>query len=170
MLMMTKHLNATLYRPVEYCKAVTDTTSVVRLQTMRGSGDFIVHDVPRSREVGQSYISSIFTTLRAAAWAAALVFFRARPQLLLCNGPGTCIPVVFGVLLRRILFGWMPGADCCVVFVESYCRVETLSLTGKLLYFTCTADLFVVHWKELNQRFPDAVLTSSFIRHGEEKG
>ena len=49
--------------------------------------------LPRAREVGQSYLSSIFTTLRAM-WAAVALAFSQRPDLLLVNGPGTCLPVV----------------------------------------------------------------------------
>ncbi|KAJ0082689.1 hypothetical protein Patl1_10136 [Pistacia atlantica] len=45
----------------------------------------------RSREVGQSYISSVWTTLLAIAHALWLMI-RIRPQVVLCNGPGTCIP------------------------------------------------------------------------------
>ncbi|RRT54701.1 hypothetical protein B296_00032978 [Ensete ventricosum] len=46
----------------------------------------------RSREVGQSYIISIGTTLIATAHALWLVI-RIRPQVIICNDPGTCIPL-----------------------------------------------------------------------------
>ena len=46
-------------------------------------------------------------------------------------------------------------------FCESYCLVETLSLTVKLLY--SITDLFVVHWPELHQKFPRTVLVSTFV-------
>jgi beta-1,4-N-acetylglucosaminyltransferase len=36
--------------------------------------------IPRSREVGQSYVTSVFTTLYSLAWAAWMVT-RHRPQL-----------------------------------------------------------------------------------------
>ena len=49
--------------------------------------------LPRAREVGQSYLTSVFTTLRAL-WAAVALAFSQRPDLLLVNGPGTCLPVV----------------------------------------------------------------------------
>jgi len=169
MLLMTKHLSTSHYYPIHYCKAATDSTSLDRLRTAQkdknsnngaddsaSSSTWRNHDIPRSREVGQSYWSSIFSTLYAFGFALRLVA-RLRPRLLLCNGPGTCIPVCLAALLYRILFGW----HCRIVFVESYCRVQTLSLTGKLLYRT--ADLFVVHWKELREKYPETVLTSSFI-------
>lgn len=44
--------------------------------------------VPRSRSVGQSWLTTPFTTLRAL-WASVGLVFRLRPDLILCNGPGT---------------------------------------------------------------------------------
>ena len=162
-LFMTKYLSRDIYRPIHYCKASTDSTSLDRLrsaQTEEQEGnDIFVHDIPRSREVGQSYLSSIFTTLYAFGFALLLVA-RLRPRLLLCNGPGTCIPLCAAVLWWRVLLvGW----TCPIVFCESYCRVQTLSLTGKLLYHSGLAELFVVHWKELHEKYPGTVLTTTFI-------
>lgn len=48
--------------------------------------------LPRSREVGQSYLTSIVSTLYATLYALGLVW-RQMPSLVLCNGPGTCVPV-----------------------------------------------------------------------------
>ena len=39
-----------------------------------------------------------------------------------------------------------------VVYVESFCRVETLSLSGKILYYM--ADQFVVQWPQLSDKYP----------------
>lgn len=153
-LSMTQHLDPRNYHPIEYCKADTDTTSTMRLN--RGS-DAVVHNIPRSREVKQSYISSVATTLYAIVYSIALVA-RVRPDLVLCNGPGTGLPICLAGFMFRIL-GWCEGQ---VVFIESYCRVETLSLTGKLLY--PFADMFVVHWKELHQRHPSSQLVTSFVQ------
>lgn len=108
--------------------------------------------IPRSREVGQSFVTSVFTTLWAmafAAWVAAA----ARPDVVLTNGPGTCLPVV---LAAKAL--WLLGA--CrgkVIYVESIARVYRLSLTGKILYALRLADAFFVQWEELQERFPRAV-------------
>jgi beta-1,4-N-acetylglucosaminyltransferase len=153
MLMLTKHLDPKHYFPIEYCKASTDTTSSMRLNR----GDVVVHNIPRSREVGQSYVTSILTSLHALIYAFLLVA-RVRPQLIICNGPGTAMPICVAGLFFRIL-GY---CESQVVFVESYCRVETLSLTGKLLYLW--ADVFVVHWEELHRRYPNSGLVNTFVR------
>ena len=54
--------------------------------------DWRILRMPRSREVGQSYLTSILSTLYATLYALGLVW-RQMPSLVLCNGPGTCIPV-----------------------------------------------------------------------------
>lgn len=153
MITMTKHLNRTYYDPLEYCRASTDTTSVMRLKSDR---NVVVHEIPRAREVGQSYVSSILTTLYAQIHAFFLIA-KIRPGLILCNGPGTVLPLCVAALVWRIA-GLCQGQ---IIFVESYCRVNTLSLTGKLLY--PWADLFVVHWEELQQKYPNSKLVESFV-------
>lgn len=165
MLLLTKHLDPAHYN-ITYVKAATDTTSRQRLVGDVGANDnakdnsgntIIMHDIPRSREVGQSYRSSIWTTLRAQ-WYCLWLVINIQPDLILCNGPGTCLPICMAALFFRIL----AFHQSSIVFCESYCRVETLSLTGKLLY--PIADLFVVHWPELHQKYPaKTVLVSTFV-------
>ena len=41
-----------------------------------------------------------------------------------------------------------------LVFVESFCRVKSLSLSGRLLYLL--VDRFVVQWPQLAERYPRA--------------
>ena len=79
-------------------------------------------------QVGQSYVSSILSTLESLVCCLRPVLSH-QPQLLLVNGPGTCLPVA--------LITWLLHASrlsrCRIIFVESLCRVKTLSLTGKIL-------------------------------------
>ncbi|KAL2922964.1 UDP-N-acetylglucosamine transferase subunit ALG14 [Bienertia sinuspersici] len=56
----------------------------------------------RSREVGQSYITSVGTTLIAIAHALWLMV-NIRPQVILCNGPGTCIPLCAIAFVFKVL-------------------------------------------------------------------
>lgn len=95
-------------------------------------------------QVGQSYASSVWTTLVAFRAALRLVW-AAQPQLLLCNGPGTCLPLVVAAALARCL----PARQCRMVYVESVARVRSLSLTGALLYRLRLADAFFVQWQAL---------------------
>ena len=156
MLALIKDLDAQVYSPLIYMVANTDDTSERRVAVTVGSRvDEIVY-LPRSREVGQSYVTSVVTTLWSFAVALYLVA-RVRPNLLLCNGPGTCLPVAIATLVYRIL-GICEGN---IVFVESFCRVTSFSLTGRLLY--PLADMFVVHWEELKALYPKCHTVSTFV-------
>ena len=108
--------------------------------------------VPRAREVGQPYLTSVFSTLRAL-WASCAVAFSQRPDLLLVNGPGTCLPVVVATKVAAVFFRLCRGKVC---YVESIARTRSLSLTGKILYHLRLADLFFVQWPSLAERFPRA--------------
>ena len=134
------------YTPLTLVTAATDTTSRAKaerelpraaLSTARWA------EIPRAREVGQSFGSSVPSTLRAL-FACVHLIWTAAPELVLVNGPGTCVPVA--VLAR------LSGSR--VIFVESWCRVESLSLTGRIMYWV--AHRFVVHWPELARRYPRA--------------
>lgn len=48
-------------------------------------------------------------------------------------------------------------AKCKIVFVESFCRTQTLSLSGKILY--PFASRFFVQWPQLQKEYP----ASTFI-------
>ena len=126
--------------------AATDTTSRAKaerelpreaLATARWA------EIPRAREVGQSFVSSVPSTLRAL-FACFHLIWTASPDLVLVNGPGTCVPVA--------VLGRLSGSR--VIFAESWCRVSTLSLTGRIMYWV--AHRFVVHWPELARRYPRA--------------
>ncbi|CAB0010831.1 unnamed protein product [Nesidiocoris tenuis] len=150
LLKITQHLDVRRYRPRYYVMADTDITSemkIVSVEYNNPKGDYIVVKIPRARHVGQSFFSSIFTTI----WSTICVFPRMlyyRPELVLCNGPGTCIPICLIAFLLR--------AACIqpnnrIVFLESVCRVKSLSLTGKLLMFF--ADNIFVQWPELTRTY-----------------
>lgn len=151
MLRLTQNLSSNY--SVSHVIAYSDSTSESHLRAPR-----VVHRLPRSREVGQGYPSSVLSTLRAFAAAIALVA-RTRPDLVLCNGPGTCLPVVAAAFLARVL-GACGGK---VVFVESFCRVRSLSLTGRLLY--PIVDRFFVHWGELRKTYTRSELIGTFGTH-----
>merc|ERR1719201_2370423 len=99
--------------------------------------------IPRSREVGQSYLSSIFTTLRATA-ACWPLLRKHRPEMLIVNGPGSCIPLCLVAVLASIL-----GLQrTYIVYIESICRVSSLSLSARILRMGM-ADTILVQWPEL---------------------
>lgn len=106
--------------------------------------------VPRPRRVGQAVLSSVWTCLRslAAVWK---VVGETRPHVVVSNGPA-----LGGVAAAVVAARWCVwGERCAVVYVESLARVNTLSLTGKVVYWV--ADRFVVQWEQLRERYPRAL-------------
>ncbi|KAH9329934.1 hypothetical protein KI387_002042, partial [Taxus chinensis] len=109
MLNLVSVLNKERFYPRLYIAAATDSMSLARARTAEESGMEEVGgkllqgaeymSIYRSREVGQSYLTSVGTTLAATVHAMWLIF-KIRPDMILCNGPGTCIPL----LPSRILF------------------------------------------------------------------
>lgn len=108
-----------------------------------------IRKIPRARQVMQSYITSVFSTLIAILYSLPMVF-SASPDLVLCNGPGTCIPICFWSYLMKFV-----GLKAIkIVYVESVCRVEHLSLSGLLLYYLFLSDTIFVQWPQLRQKYP----------------
>ncbi|GFR62322.1 UDP-N-acetylglucosamine transferase subunit ALG14-like protein [Elysia marginata] len=136
------------YSPRYFVIAETDKMSEHKIKETETSNSEIIY-IPRSREVKQSYLTSILSTMRAVVFSVPVVF-HLKPDVILTNGPGTCIPVCFAGLMLRIT-----GLHhTTVVYVESFCRVESLSLSGKLLYYLI--DDFFVQWPQLKEKYPRA--------------
>nr|GMD09775.1 UDP-N-acetylglucosamine transferase subunit ALG14 homolog [Ipomoea batatas] len=105
----------------------------------------------RSREVGQSYVTSVATTLIAIAHGLWLMI-KIRPEVILCNGPGTCIPICAIAFVFKVLgIRWSS-----IFYVESIARVKRLSLSGLLLYKLHMADQLFVQWPQLKSQYPRA--------------
>uniref|UniRef100_M4B8Y0 UDP-N-acetylglucosamine transferase subunit ALG14 n=1 Tax=Hyaloperonospora arabidopsidis (strain Emoy2) TaxID=559515 RepID=M4B8Y0_HYAAE len=89
LLKLMKRLDRDVYTYISFVLAETDKTSQKRTQldydVREATDSFDI--IPRSREVGQSWSSSVWTTLLALYSCLRLVYNR-RPQLVLCNGPG----------------------------------------------------------------------------------
>ncbi|KMT05961.1 hypothetical protein BVRB_7g164500 [Beta vulgaris subsp. vulgaris] len=145
--------------PRFYVAAATDNMSLQKAQTFecsssneKGMETAQYLQIYRSREVGQSYITSVWTTLIAIAHALWLMI-KIRPQVILCNGPGTCIPLCGIALLFKVLgIRWSS-----IFYVESIARVQRLSLSGLLLYKLRMADQLYVQWPQLQRKYPRSI-------------
>jgi beta-1,4-N-acetylglucosaminyltransferase len=97
----------------------------------------------RSRNVGQSFKSSIITTLISFVHSV-LIIIKTRPNMIVTNGPGVALPLCYtGYILKNLLLLY----EFKILFIESYCRTESISLAGKLI--EPISDKFIVLWKEL---------------------
>lgn len=149
------------FAPRFYIAAATDNMSLQKARLMEDSlidmagvkvGKTAKYlQIYRSREVGQSYVTSVWTTLVAATHALYLMI-QLRPEVILCNGPGTCIPLCAIAFLFKVLgIRWSS-----IFYMESIARVKRLSLSGLLLYKLRVADQFFVQWPQLQRKYPRA--------------
>ncbi|KAI4481546.1 hypothetical protein M0802_013957 [Mischocyttarus mexicanus] len=131
MLRIVKLMDYNKYTPRIYVSASTDNISIDKVKYIESmKNDYKIMKITRSREVGQSYISSVWTTI-VATLEAVILLWSEKPELILCNGPGTCVPLCIIAFIFKIFY----VLDITTVFVESYCRVKTFSLTGIILYY-----------------------------------
>ena len=147
MLRIIRNLNFDRYSPRIYIHARSDNLSAEKVKELeRDNKDYKLISISRSREVSQSYSSAIWTTISASLNSLPIAWSE-NPDLILCNGPGTCVPICIIAFLFKTCF----VSDVKTIFVESYCRVKTLSLSGKILYYI--ADRIIVQWPYLSKPF-----------------
>ncbi|KAJ8010446.1 hypothetical protein DPEC_G00075160 [Dallia pectoralis] len=151
------------YSPRHYVIADTDKMSEDKIRTFESSkkdigtdDQFTIQRLPRSREVLQSWSSSVVSTLNAVLYAIPLMY-RLSPDMVLCNGPGTCVPLC----AAGLLLGLVGLKKVLIVYVESICRVESLSLSGKILYHL--SDYFFVQWSTLKERYPKSIYLGRIV-------
>ncbi|KAH7021239.1 oligosaccharide biosynthesis protein Alg14 like-domain-containing protein [Microdochium trichocladiopsis] len=155
------------------------------------SGAYDIKLVSRARRVHQSWLSTPASFARsilsigaalfarhsaAAAAAAAAAAGRSQtaaaaavvgvsgprfPGVIVTNGPATAFAVVLVSHLLRMA-RLVPQTHMHAIYVESFAKVSTLSLTGKLLYMLDLADQFIVQWPRLREKYPRAQLCMYF--------
>lgn len=93
------------------------------------------------RAIAQAYFT---TNIGTSLWRMFLALFwslqvllRERPDVILSLGAEIALPFFF----------WSKLLGIRTIFIESWCRVENLSKTGKLVY--PIADAFLVQWPQL---------------------
>ena len=133
-------------------------------------GSYSIVTVPRARRVHQSYLTAPLSTLQCF-WACLLMLrglhpdqgplpsniLSAYPDLILSNGPATAVCVILAAKALRLCRYLNPPRNTedsvllkyqlRTIFVESWARVTTLSLSGKLLM--PFVDRFLVQWPAL---------------------
>ncbi|KAF7447897.1 UDP-N-acetylglucosamine transferase subunit ALG14 [Pyrenophora tritici-repentis] len=147
-------------------KYVPGTTTTERPACI-GPDHYNITVLPRARKIHQPLLTAPFTCLYTLFSAVKPLLssppllpsqgptnpYEAAaadlPDLIVTNGPATAVIVVLASLILR--FFNVRGADsrgkCKTLYVESFARVKTLSLSGKLL--VRVVDRFLVQWEEL---------------------
>ncbi|KAF9241548.1 glycosyltransferase family 1 protein [Melanogaster broomeanus] len=166
-LILTSALDFSRYSPRTYIISEGDTLSAkkaIALEQLkaaetcsngpRGRQDYRLLTIPRARRVHQSlltvppmFIHSLLASIYLVTISPLLEKgTRGTPSvdLLILNGPGTCVTLCAAVMINKII--GLPSPR--VIFVESFARVQSLSLSGRILWYC--VDRFIVQWPGLS--------------------
>ena len=83
-------------------------------------------------------------------WAIK-VLMQEKPDVIISLGPHIALPFFF----------WGKLFGMKTIYIESWCRVEDLSVTGRIAYRW--VDEFWVQWPQLQVRYPQAKYKGSVI-------
>ncbi|WFD35481.1 protein disulfide-isomerase [Malassezia cuniculi] len=153
MLQLLRTLPRDEFAPRVYFVSQGDAHSLARARAAEGTPP-AAHPLqglvlPRARSVGQSWLTTPFTLAWSVAYA--LCAFATRPawlgaprrpvvDVVLMNGPATCVPICVAIWAMRIIGAPTPA----MVYIESFARVTSLSLTARIV--RPLVDKFVVQW------------------------
>ncbi len=121
------------------------------------TGTWDLKTVPRARKIHQP----LYTTPLSSLWCLFECFralrpssispkaaLREYPDVIVTNGPATAVMVILAATILKFL-GLSPLWKMKTVYVESWARVKTLSLSGKILLWSGICDTFLVQWEAL---------------------
>ncbi|GKA92946.1 serine carboxypeptidase-like protein [Tanacetum coccineum] len=159
-------------KPIREASQKHQSTLVVLGSVLTNGGDPAVPDsahfmqIYRSREVGQSYITSVGTTLLAIGHALWLMV-KIRPQVILCNGPGTCIPIC---AIAFVFKYYDIRKECVTSICYDFSDMETLLNkksvrqalgVGDIEFVSCSTTVYtgmLVDWmRNLEAGFPNSL-------------
>lgn len=117
------------------------------------TGSWHFYTVPRARKIHQPLYTTPFTALWSFIGCLRTLHqargsTRRYPDVIVSNGPATAVMVVYAALFLKFL-GLAPLKSMKVIYVESWARVGSLSLSGRILLQTRVCNKFVVQWDKL---------------------
>lgn len=83
------------------------------------------------------------------AFRSLRLLHREKPDVVISIGALATVPVCLIAKMMHVR----------VLYIESFARIDSPSLTGKLLYKV--ADETIIQWKELEQFYPEAIYGGS---------
>ncbi|CAO3687405.1 unnamed protein product [Umbelopsis vinacea] len=118
MIELVRDMNPINYKSRTYVIANTDVLSEVKARKLEGDRSaiegkdafltrmllhqFFVHRIPRLREVGQPLITVPFSVIKALLRSIWILL--NMPDLIICNGPGSCISVCMMAYIPRDVY------------------------------------------------------------------
>ncbi|KAI1381636.1 glycosyltransferase family 1 protein [Hypoxylon crocopeplum] len=123
-------------------------------------GTFDIKYFHRGRAVHQSWLTTPFTALHGFVDITEMLITAPHrsipgfiyPAVIVSDGPGSGFLALLAAHLLK-LFGIIPEDYMRAIFIESWARVNSLSLSGKLIQLFKLADVFIVQYRDLARRF-----------------
>lgn len=160
LLIMLSKLNFTKFKKVFIISSHNDKNSENKFKETfniknYSKTQFFFFKIHRARNVNQSFFTSIFTTIFSMI-QSFFIIIKTQPNICVTNGPGVAIPIVYcGFILKKMMI----LIEFKILFIESFCRTKSISLSGKLIKPIC--DKFIVLWENLkgnNKEFIGKIL------------
>jgi len=75
------------------------------------------------------------------------IYFKEKPDVIISTGVLAAIPMMFiGHIFKKK-----------VIYIESFAKISSPTMTGKLIYKKHIADQFYVQWESMLEFYPDAI-------------
>ena len=105
--------------------------------------------VKRPRDAGKNYLTQLL--IASYAFLKSIeIMFKERPVAVISCGPSHAVPVMYA--------GKLFGSK--IIFIESWSKITTKSLTGKLIH--PISNLFLVQWEEMLALYKDGIYRGRF--------
>lgn len=94
---------------------------------------------------------AVISKLVINLYRSLIIVGKEKPDAIISTGALSTIPLCVAAKIYRKR----------IIYIESFARVDSPSLTGKFMYKI--SDLFIVQWPELKRFYPDSVLTGGLF-------
>lgn len=130
---------------------------LMMLKTLQNSYDiYIVTEKTRYIDDEGYYVDQInrqekkfFFSLIKNFFQSLKIFLKEKPDIIISTGALCVVPTfIIGKIFGKKL-----------IFIESFAKVNSPTLTGKFLYNV--VDIFIVQWKEMQKVYPKSVYLGS---------
>ena len=75
------------------------------------------------------------------------IFLKEKPDVIISTGVLCAIPMLFiGHIFKKK-----------VIYIESFAKIDSPTMTGKLIYKKHIADRFYVQWESMKKYYPDSI-------------
>lgn len=108
---------------------------------------------PRGKK--DSKIMAVFKSLRCALGSIAILR-KSRADAIITAGPG--VAAIFCFVAKKVL-----RKKTKIFYIDDACRVSTKSMTGRLMERFNLADLFLVQWSEMQNKYKNAIYAGRIL-------